>query len=127
MDCWMHTRQKTVWQQKCKKAERERNEYRSDVWTLQRTIDRLNNKNKKLEDHVEELEEKTAELLKENELLADDDAAEPYDMDLEHDDPSDHDEDDGGESANELIIPYEDEEEDPEERVFGSGTESETA
>jgi hypothetical protein len=127
MDCWMHTRQKTVWQRKCKKAERERNEYRSDVRALQRTISRLNNKNKKLEDRVEELEEKTAELLKENDLLADDDAAEPYEMDLEDDDPSDHDEDVGEESADESTIPYEDEEEDPEECVFGSGTESGTA
>src|SRR4051812_8121466 len=126
MDCWMHTRQKTVSQRKCKKAERERNESCSEVRALQRTIARLNNKNKKLENRVEELEEKTAELLKENEILADDDAAEPYEMDLEDDDPSDHDEDVGEESAGEPTIPYEDEEEDPEERVFGSGTESET-
>src|SRR3954468_23189997 len=49
MDCWMHTRQKTVWQRKCKKAERERNESRSKVRALQRTIARLNNEHKKLE------------------------------------------------------------------------------
>src|SRR4051794_8278857 len=104
----MHTRQKVVWQRKCKKAEKERNEYRSEVRALQRTISRLNNKKKKLEDRVAELEEKAAELLKANELIADDDAAEPYDIDLEDDDPSDHDEDDGEVSADEPIIPYED-------------------
>jgi len=43
-------------------------------------------------------------------------------MDLEDDDPSDHDEDLDEEPADDPLIPSEDEEEDPEERVYGSGS-----
>ena len=73
---------------------------------------------------MEELEEEAVELRKEKEILEDDDAADPYHMDLKDDDPSDHDEAMGEESEDEPIIPYQSEEEDPEERVFGSWTSS---
>ena len=72
---------------------------------------------------MEELEEETAELLKEKELLGDSDA-DPFEMDLEDDDPSDHDEAVDAEPMEEPLLPSSPEEEDPEEHEFGSGSES---
>ena len=120
----MHTRQKRVLQKKFNKAEKERLEHRRCIKKLRKTIAELSEKNQELEDRMEELEEETAELLKEKELLEDDDAADQYHMDLEDDDPSDHDEDDGEEPVDAPLLPSEEEEEDPEERVFGSGTDT---
>ena len=77
-----------------------------------------------LEDRVEELEEETAELLKEKELLVDSDA-DPFGMDLEDDDPSDHDEAVNDEPMEEPLLPSSPEEEDPEELVMDSDAETE--
>ena len=121
----MHTRQMRVWKLKCKGAEKDlkaRNKTNRKLW---KTIAMLTEQAQTLEDRVEELEEEAIELRKEKELLEDDDVPDPYHMDVEDDDPSDHDEDVGEESADEPIIPYRSEdEEDPEERVFGSWTSS---
>ena len=88
-----------------------------------KTITEMTEQVQGLEDRVEELEEETAELLKEKELLGDSDA-DPYEMDMEDDDPSDHDEADDAEPMEEPLLPSSPEEEDPEECMVGSGSES---
>ena len=121
----MHTRQTRVWKLKCKNAEKDIKARNKTIRKLRKTIAMLTKQAQTLEDRVEELEEEAVELRKEKELLEDDDAPDLYHMDLEDDDPSDHDEAMGEESEDEPIIPYRsEEEEDLEERVFGSWTRS---
>lgn len=125
MDCWMHTRQLKVWKLKFKREEKQRLAQRKIIKELRKNVVELTTHTEELETRVEELEAEAVELLKEKELLEDterNEETDPFPMDLEDDDPSDHDEDLDEEPADDPLIPSEDEEEDPEERVYGSGS-----
>ena len=122
LDCWMLRRQKRLWKLRFKKAEKARLAQRKKIGKLRKTVIELTSQTEELETRVEDLEEEAIELRKENEALEDNEA-DTYHMDLEDDDPSDHDKADHEESEHEPLLPSE-EEEDPEEHVLGSGTDS---